>query len=155
MILRVAVAAWLGAAFLAAQTPGTLLVASPALRDEGFARTVILIIENDGQAALGLVLNRPLGDGRFAGGPVASGLRSLVRAGVAPKDARRLCDDVYLVNRTLPAARVYAGYTGWTPAQLREEVRRGLWSARAATSAVVFDSEPATMWKRLQSPAAH
>lgn len=154
MILRLSAALCLGAAILAAQTPGTLLIASPNLRDEGFARTVILIIQNDGQTAAGLVLNRPLGDGRFAGGPIASGLRSLVPP-PAPKDATRLCDGVWLVNRSVAGTRIFAGHTGWTSEQLRLEVRQSLWQTRPATAAIVFDPHPDTLWRRLSTALSH
>ncbi|HZU74981.1 MAG TPA: YqgE/AlgH family protein [Acidimicrobiales bacterium] len=38
---------------------GKLLVASPLLADPNFARTVVLIIEHNEEAAMGVVLNRP------------------------------------------------------------------------------------------------
>jgi putative transcriptional regulator len=38
---------------------GRLLVASPALRDPNFYRSVILVLEHTSDGALGLVLNRP------------------------------------------------------------------------------------------------
>jgi putative transcriptional regulator len=38
---------------------GTLLVASPALTDANFARTVVLVLRNDDNGTLGVVLNRP------------------------------------------------------------------------------------------------
>ncbi len=42
-------------------TKGRLLVASPALLDPNFERTVILMLEHAVEGALGLVLNRPSG----------------------------------------------------------------------------------------------
>ena len=45
----------------AATTKGRLLVASPALLDPNFDRTVILMLEHNAEGALGLVLNRPSG----------------------------------------------------------------------------------------------
>jgi hypothetical protein len=38
---------------------GKLLVASPALADPNFARTVVLITEHNDEGAMGIVLNRP------------------------------------------------------------------------------------------------
>ena len=38
---------------------GQLLIASPALQDPNFDRTVMLITEHDEDGAMGLVLNRP------------------------------------------------------------------------------------------------
>lgn len=68
---------------------GRLLVAAPTLADPNFARTVVLVLQHDGDGALGVVLNRPttvavaeilpVWGGRsstpdvvFAGGPVAT-----------------------------------------------------------------------------------
>src|SRR3954470_7681132 len=38
---------------------GKLILASPALRDPNFARSVVLIAEHTEEGAMGLVLNRP------------------------------------------------------------------------------------------------
>jgi putative transcriptional regulator len=38
---------------------GQLLVAAPALRDPNFARSVVLLLDHDGDGALGVVVNRP------------------------------------------------------------------------------------------------
>lgn len=42
-----------------APRPGGLLVASPAIGDPNFERTVVLLLEHGADGALGLVLNRP------------------------------------------------------------------------------------------------
>jgi putative transcriptional regulator len=56
-----ALACAFAAAPLAAQTisNGTLLVASPQLTDVNFARSVVLVLQNDENGAVGVVLNRP------------------------------------------------------------------------------------------------
>lgn len=41
---------------------GKLLVASPDMRDPRFRHSVILMIEHDAGGALGLIVNRPMGD---------------------------------------------------------------------------------------------
>jgi putative transcriptional regulator len=41
--------------------PG-FLVAAPSLRDPNFVRTVVLLVEHDGDGSLGFVVNRPLED---------------------------------------------------------------------------------------------
>ena len=64
-ISRLSLLAALAAAYymtpLAAQSVGggTLLVASPGLTDPNFARTVVLVLRNDDNGALGVVINRP------------------------------------------------------------------------------------------------
>jgi putative transcriptional regulator len=45
---------------------GKLLVAQPELRDPNFRRTVILMVRHDEHGALGLVVNRALGSGKFS-----------------------------------------------------------------------------------------
>src|SRR6476661_9889438 len=42
-----------------AGTQGRLLVATPLLNDPNFMRTVVLMLEDNDEGALGLVLNRP------------------------------------------------------------------------------------------------
>ena len=50
----------------AAQAPsslaGQLLIATPAMGDPRFERTVILMVRHDGDGAFGIVINRPLGE---------------------------------------------------------------------------------------------
>lgn len=46
---------------LGAVTKGRLLVATPPLDDPNFDRAVVFVIEHDGDGALGVVLNRPIG----------------------------------------------------------------------------------------------
>lgn len=41
---------------------GQLLVASPSMGDPRFARTVILMVRHDKDSALGIVVNRPIGE---------------------------------------------------------------------------------------------
>jgi putative transcriptional regulator len=50
-----------------AETPapslkGQFLIATPAMRDARFDRTVILMVRHDGDGAMGIVVNRPLGE---------------------------------------------------------------------------------------------
>ena len=46
---------------------GQVLVAAPSMGDPRFDRAVILIVEDDESGALGIVLNKPLGDQPLAG----------------------------------------------------------------------------------------
>ena len=56
----------------AASLAGQLLVAAPLMGDPRFARTVILIVEHSPSGALGLVINKPIGEQ-----PLASVLKAL------------------------------------------------------------------------------
>ena len=41
---------------------GQLLIATPAMRDTRFDRAVILMVQHDGDGAMGIVINQPLGE---------------------------------------------------------------------------------------------
>ncbi len=134
---------------------GRLLVASPALADPNFDRAVVLLLDHDEEGSLGVVLNRPtpvgVGDillpwaplaGEpgvvFQGGPVS--LDSALGVAVIPGDEgplgwRRVHGAIGLVDLEAPpellaaalgSLRIFAGYSGWGPGQLEEELDRGL-----------------------------
>jgi len=58
-------------------------------------------------------------------------------------------DGVLAAGAAAGDLRVYAGYCGWGPGQLDNEMRLGAWYLMDASSAVVFDPNPATVWNRL------
>jgi putative transcriptional regulator len=45
--------------------------------------------------------------------------------------------------------RVYAGYAGWSPGQLRKELLLAHWRVLPGDAATIFDPRPATLWRRL------
>jgi putative transcriptional regulator len=154
---------------------GRILVASRQSHDADFAQTVILVVRHDPQVTIGLFVNRPLAipltevypelkQGQlklYAGGPLTVGIRALYRSRTRPAGTSPILDDVSMIStKTLlvkmveagtPSSlfRVYAGYTGWSPGQLNDEIARGLWQVVAGDSGVVFDPHPETVWSRL------
>jgi len=134
---------------------GKLLVATNKSHDPELGRTVILLIHDDANGAIGLVLNRPVAGSKppmWSGGPIPLEVRTLVRSRVPPRDAEHIFGDVYLLRKepaSNQAARVYAGYAGWAPHQLNDEIVRGLWKILPGDAKAVFDPNPATLWSRL------
>jgi putative transcriptional regulator len=63
---------------------GQFLVATPAMRDPRFVRAVILVVRHDRDGALGLVINRPLGDRPLADILAALGKKDAAPAGNVP-----------------------------------------------------------------------
>jgi putative transcriptional regulator len=63
---------------------GQFLVATPAMRDPRFERAVILVVRHDRDGALGLVINRPLGDRPLADILAALGKKDAAPAGNVP-----------------------------------------------------------------------
>jgi putative transcriptional regulator len=171
------------AALSAAQdlSVGRILAASRKSHDAGFAQSVVLLVRHDRQATIGLFLNRPLNipvsevypdlkGGQlkmYAGGPLTIGVRALYRSRVKPPGAASIFADVSMIStktllgqmiETHPPStmfRVYAGYTGWSPGQLQDEVARGLWHVIAGDASMVFDPHPDTLWVRLLQNAEH
>jgi putative transcriptional regulator len=155
---------------------GNVLVATSKIQDPDFAHTVILLIRYDQQSAVGLTVNRPsdvpvselypeLKHLRpitfYAGGPIAIGVRALLRSRTPPTPAQRVFGDVFLITKKqaltkliqegTPSSsfRVYAGSAGWTVPQLNGEVMHGLWRIAPADAGAVFDLHPETLWQRI------
>lgn len=154
---------------------GKLLVASPALTDPNFNRTVIFVVRHDPEGAFGLVLNRPVETAPlqehlprwstraahpaliFRGGPVEpSAAFALGRfpANATPADEAVL-PGVAIVNLAadeevssgLEAVRVFTGYAGWTAGQLESELKESAWFVVDARPSDLFASEPETLWR--------
>lgn len=156
---------------------GRLVVASPAMLDPNFRRTVVLLIEHGEEGALGVVLNRatemPVGEPLpawhdhaaepavvFVGGPVQRG--SAICLGRSTTAIRSpgwapVFDAIGTVDLNDPPAeipdvaqvRVFAGHAGWGPLQLEDEMDEGAWVVCDADPADVLDPEPDLMWDRV------
>jgi putative transcriptional regulator len=154
---------------------GKLLIASPALSDPNFARTVVLITEHGEEGAMGIVLNRPSKtevaavipdlepvagpEPIFVGGPVQpEALVVLGQFSDPAKAAWIVVADVGLVSaeaelEELPEAvrrgRVYAGFSGWGAGQLEDEIEEDSWIVEAPMPHELFPEEPDGLWSRV------
>jgi putative transcriptional regulator len=144
---------------------GRLLVATPALFDPNFRRTVVLVGEHGDEGAMGLVLNRPsdvtVGEAVPPLAPVA-GAESIVHVGgpVQPEAVLVLAEfddpeaaativvgdvgfassegDLDEVAGGTRRARVFAGYSGWGPGQLEAELEEESWLVEPAEGINLF-----------------
>jgi putative transcriptional regulator len=162
-------------AVMAETLRGRLLVASPALRDPNFDRTVVLLLEHTEEGALGVVLNRPseldLAEALpewgglaldpavvFVGGPVQTG--SLIGLAAAWTDAQvegwtPLIGRVGAVDLEHPDAlapgvgevRIFSGYAGWGAGQLEGELEVGAWFVLDAAPDDAFSPQPDRLWR--------
>jgi putative transcriptional regulator len=154
----------------------SLLLSMPQMQDPNFARTVVLLCDYGPDGAFGLVVNRPtdaiasemvrlqppVGRGSdlrlFLGGPVQPerGWVLLSEPPLEP-DFRTIRDGLYLsaspeilrsvLESSPPArARVLAGYAGWGPGQLDEELAQSAWLICDIQLDLIFDIDPAAMW---------
>ena len=155
----------------------TLLLSMPQMQDPNFARTVVLLCDYLPDGAFGIVLNRPtdmpastmvkldppIESGNdlplCIGGPVQPE-RGWILVGEPPaeSDFRTIVDGLYLstspvvLRRVLqshppPRARVLAGYAGWGPGQLDEELAQSAWLMADVEVDLVFDVETSLMWE--------
>jgi putative transcriptional regulator len=151
---------------------GKLLVASPALVDPNFARTVVFLTEHNEEGAMGIVLNRPSdtavdtvvaelaeiagGEPVYVGGPVQPEALVLLAeftdleaaAWIVVADVGLASADVDLgdLAEAVRRGRVYAGYSGWGPGQLEAEMEVDSWIVEAPLPAELFPDDPATLW---------
>ncbi len=150
---------------------GKLIVSSPSLLDPNFRRTVVLMTHHDEEGAMGLVLSRP---SELSVAEVVPGLADLpgaesvhVGGPVQPEMVIALAeldepDDTvepivgtvgFLPGECEPAelpivrARVFAGYSGWGPGQLEEELAEPSWIVVAALPDDVFAADPDELWR--------
>jgi len=140
---------------------------------------ILLIDYDSDKGAMGLIVNRRtdmpvsrvLGDlneakGRtdpiYVGGPVElTSVLALLKSASKPGDAKHVFGDVYLLNtkeqlqKTFAAGpesgsfHVFVGYAGWGAGQLEHEVELGAWHVMSADAAIVFHSDPDSVWPRL------
>ena len=156
--------------------PG-FLIAVPQLLDPNFKQSVVLLLRQDDEGALGIVVNRETSlrvcdlcrDHEISysgqpekrvrlGGPVQPE-QGFVLYGSEHSDpeGREIQAGLYFSTSTgtlerlcaLPAGRFqcYSGYAGWGPAQLERELAEGSWILAPSDPSLVLDQDPAAMWR--------
>jgi putative transcriptional regulator len=156
---------------------GQLLLDGGKLRGSFFHRTVVLICQHDADGAFGLVLNRPMDNTvgemivadlpeqlksqpLYLGGPVQPAAMSylhtdsyLPQANVMPNlNLGHALDDLTELAESYSSTqkvRIFAGYAGWSPGQLDDEMRRQAWLTHPATLDLVFTPDPKSLWRRI------
>jgi putative transcriptional regulator len=135
---------------------------------------VVLICQHDAQGAFGLVLNRATGSNvgeavvadlpeglkdcpLFLGGPVQRSALSFLHTDSFIPEANVMAnlalghslESLVEISESFSPTRkvkLFAGYAGWSPGQLEEEMRRNAWLTHPASIELVFDIEPAKLW---------
>jgi putative transcriptional regulator len=160
-----------------ALAPG-FLVALPHLQDVNFRQSVVLLLRQSAEGAMGVVINQesPLllkdlcqdhsipyaGDMAKQvrrGGPVQPE-HGLVLYGREHEDPEgdRVVEDLSVSASRDTLARLcnlkrgrfqcYSGYAGWGPGQLDRELGEGSWLVGAVDPTLVLDARPAEVWGR-------
>jgi putative transcriptional regulator len=155
----------------------TFLLSMPQLVDPNFVKAVVLLCDFVPDGAFGLVLNRPTEMAASSmihldpavvagndlplciGGPVEP-QRGWILTGDPPdgEEHRTIVEGLYLSTspvllrrvletRPAPRARILAGYAGWGPGQLDEELAQSAWLMADVSLDLVFDTDAAVMWE--------
>jgi len=142
-----------------------------------FHRTVVLICDHSAEGAFGLVLNRSSGSKvgelivadlpvtlkdspLFLGGPVQPTALSFLHADNFIPDANvfpnlslgHSLDDLVEVGESFSASKkvkMFAGYAGWSPGQLENEMKRKSWLTFPASLELVFETPPDQLWQKI------
>jgi putative transcriptional regulator len=156
---------------------GQLLLDGGKLNGSFFHRTVVLICEHNAEGALGLVLNRSSGNKvgemivadlpdalkeqpLFLGGPVQPAALSFLHSDAFMPDANVMqnlnvshsLESLVVVGESYSSTqkiKIFAGYAGWSPGQLEDEMKRGAWLVHPASLDLVFKINPANLWKSI------
>ena len=158
---------------------GKILVSNREMRDPRFAQTVVLLIKHGENGTMGLVINRrtkltlsealPQLERRadrpeflFMGGPVQlQAISVLLRSKSQQDGSRRVLEGIYFSNNASLLKRIiggespgsrfraFAGYAGWAPGQLDQELKRGDWHVLQAEADDVFREPPSEIWPEL------
>ena len=156
---------------------GQLLLDGGNLQGSFFHRSVVLICQHDAEGAFGLVLNRPatakVGDALvadipdslkelslFVGGPVQPGALSYLHSDdflpgakvIQNLDYGHSLDDLTDIGQSLSPSkkvRLFAGYAGWSPGQLEDEMKRKAWLTHPASLELIFETPPQALWQKI------
>jgi putative transcriptional regulator len=156
---------------------GQLLLDSGNLHGSWFSRTVVLICQHDAEGAFGLVLNRDSGKkvgdalvadlpealkelSLFVGGPVQPTAMSFLHSDNFLPDSNVLpnlslghaLDELIELGESFSPTRqirLFAGYAGWSPGQLDDEMRRKAWLTWPATIPLVFSTPTQDLWRHI------
>jgi len=154
---------------------GQLLLDGGQLGGSFFQRTVVLICQHDAEGAFGLVLNRASGSTAaevmvanlpdslkicplYVGGPVQPSALSFLVTDTFLPDANVMpnlslghsLDSLLEIGESFSTTRkikLFAGYAGWSPGQLEDEMKRDAWLTHPASLDLIFDPHPDRLWQ--------
>ena len=156
---------------------GDLLISAPFLKDFYFARSVILMIENNDEGSMGIVLNKSFSNlmtlnevipelaslppiPLYKGGPVERKTLFYLHSFSELKDALPLGNGLYVngdfeqMKRYLLCGgstqgyiRFFMGYTGWQKGQLKQEIETNTWIINKDSHLDLLNKNLRDLWK--------
>lgn len=156
---------------------GQFLLSDPHLRDENFIRSVIVIVDHSPKGTIGFVVNQPMNlrvseavnganhisNQLYKGGPCDTNKLHCMHAfgdqlpgGLEIVPGWRWgghFNQIFegLRQGFLPTDKVwfFAGYAGWEPGQLEDELKMKSWLVASPDMAALFKLSTSVMWQEL------
>ena len=154
---------------------GKILISEPFLQDMYFRRSVVLLADYNEEGSFGLILNKPtesrLGDvisevgdfnpKLFLGGPVQTDalffvhrLGNQIEGSLPLKGNVSWGGNVEQIKTMIREKRIsqndirfFIGYSGWSPKQLDDELKRNSWVVSDKNVEKIFDVEATSLWE--------
>jgi len=154
--------------------PGKLLISEPFLYDPSFSRSVVFLVEHNEEGSVGFILNKPIElgvsealddfpdfDGElYFGGPVSpNNLFYIHTLGDQVEGSKLVMDGIYwggdfdrikflIASNQLDKDQIlfFAGYSGWSPDQLDNELEEKSWIVTDGRYEHLFERDPAKLW---------
>jgi len=155
---------------------GRILIADPFLKGPYFGRSIVFITEYGEQGAVGFVLNKTSNlypdeviddllsfkGELFIGGPVSSDTLHFIHTlGDQVPDSIKITDQIYwggdfekikqLINQdkaTFKQVKFFAGYSGWSPEQLENEIEEKSWIVTEINEDMIMSDDTDDIWKK-------
>ncbi len=154
---------------------GQMLVADPGMTDPRFAESVVFMISHNEDGAIGVVVNRPMGQlptqqllagepGDVTihyGGPVQPSLIMVLHDAALAGETSIVIDEKLAVTAnkaevlrgqdTSETTLLTLGYAGWGPGQLEAELAAGFWGVAPAANDILFGPDDGHKWERARA----
>ena len=156
---------------------GKLLISEPFMMDSYFQRSVVLLTEHSNEGTIGFILNKqttvmvcdvlqgfpetdiPL----YFGGPVQTDtIHFLHTLGETLEGSREIQKGIYwggdleklkvMIEKKMITnndVRFFAGYSGWDPEQLNQELKHHTWLLYQCTKNIAFKEDPMNLWGKV------
>jgi len=152
---------------------GKLLISEPALLDDYFERSVVLLADHNEDGSFGVILNKPINIKLnemivnfpssniqvFMGGPVKTDNLYILHTLKQIEDSLEIIKGIYwggnidqikelIIKKKIKPDTIhfYLGYSSWQPDQLNRELEENAWLVLNATVKTVFNPQPKEMW---------
>ncbi len=157
-------------------TKGKILIAEPFLKGPYFGRSIVLLTEYGEEGAVGFVLNKASNvypdeviddilsfkGELFIGGPVSSDTLHFIHTlGDVLPGAVKVTRNIYwggdfeklkeLINNdeaTYKQVKFFAGYSGWSPGQLEDEIKKKSWIVTEVDDPAIMNENIDDIWEQ-------